>query len=115
MTEEQKIKKRIRNQKYNKKHKKQNRAKKLQRKYGLTESQYNKIFVNQKGLCAICNQPEILKIKGKLKPLCVDHCHETSNIRKLLCSLCNVMLGMAKDNSDILRKAANYIDSFKDK
>ena len=40
----------------------------------------------------------------------IDHCHETSKIRGVLCRNCNLGLGLFKDNSAVLRKAADYID-----
>ena len=44
----------------------------------------------------------------------VDHCHTTGEIRAVLCLLCNNMLGAAKDNPDVLRAGAKYIELFKD-
>lgn len=40
----------------------------------------------------------------------VDHCHTTGKFRDLLCSNCNSGLGLLKDNPDILRKAALYVE-----
>jgi len=37
----------------------------------------------------------------------------TDKIRGLLCRDCNLMLGHAQDNPDILREAANYLEANK--
>jgi hypothetical protein len=76
----------------------------LKRKYGLTVDAFYSMIVEQKGRCLICN--EIMLGRN----LCVDHNHVTGKIRGLLCNHCNRMLGCAKDNSDILRRGAQYLD-----
>jgi hypothetical protein len=60
----------------------------LKSKFGITLEQYNKKFEAQKGLCAICGNPEPTN-----KRLAVDHDHETEEVRDLLCSRCNPGLG----------------------
>ena len=56
--------------------------------------------VEQNAQCAICG------IQGKL---CVDHDHETGQVRKLICIACNHLLGKAKDSPVILQKAISYL------
>lgn len=67
---------------------------------------YNKLFEEQGGVCTICKSPE----NGRYKHLSVDHCHNTGKIRGLLCNNCNRALGLFKDNPEILRKAADYVE-----
>lgn len=57
----------------------------------------------QKGLCAICNQPDKVRLG-------VDHCHKTKKVRALLCRNCNLMIGLAKDQSSVLVAAAYYLN-----
>jgi hypothetical protein len=69
-------------------------------KYGITVEQYDLMVKEQNGLCAICQ---------KLEKLFVDHCHITGKIRGLLCLKCNLMLGSAVDNLDILNNGISYL------
>ncbi|MDB9868958.1 endonuclease VII domain-containing protein [Pseudomonadales bacterium] len=79
------------------------------KRFGVDQDMYKKILKQQKYLCAICRKEESTKRKDRLISLSIDHCHETGSIRGLLCRRCNVALGLAKDNADILIKAANYL------
>jgi len=56
--------------------------------------------------CAICEKP----FKGKIRP-CVDHCHTSGKVRAFLCSNCNTGLGMYKDQPELLRRAAKYLET----
>lgn len=75
-------------------------------RYKLSPEEYNSKILNQRGVCAICNQPP------GLKGLFVDHDHKTGEVRGLLCHHCNILLGMAKDNLTVLQNSIRYLDSF---
>lgn len=77
----------------------------LTRYYGITLDEYEKLFDNQHGKCAICGLSE------NRRKLCVDHSHTTGDVRGLLCTKCNMMLGSARDSKQILSKAIEYLDS----
>ena len=83
-------------------------------KYGMTLDDYNEMLVVQNGLCAICRQKEIAVNRQTQEPrnLAVDHCHESKEVRGLLCSNCNTGLGSFKDSKDMLLKAIAYLDKF---
>jgi hypothetical protein len=72
-------------------------------KYKLSSEEYERMLDEQKSLCAICKQPDTVK-------LCVDHCHRTNKIRKLLCRSCNYGLGCFKDNPELCINAAKYLN-----
>jgi hypothetical protein len=74
--------------------------------YGLTINEYNQMFVDQNGTCAICKKNQI---NGK--NLSVDHDHQTSKVRGLLCNNCNSGLGFFKDNIENLTEAINYLNN----
>lgn len=71
--------------------------------YGMTESEYNKLVLQQQGVCAICGT-------NKEGRLAVDHNHKTGNIRGLLCRPCNSAIGLFKESPTLLRKAASYLE-----
>src|ERR1700720_2256481 len=62
----------------------------------------------QNGVCAICGKPEKGTRNGVIRWLNVDHNHETNAVRGLLCTGCNVAVGMMYENRDIMRAAMAY-------
>lgn len=69
----------------------------------------------QGDLCAICNSPETTKGRsGKIWNLSVDHCHKTGKVRALLCTKCNILIGTANENLEILRAAIEYLQKHAD-
>lgn len=72
--------------------------------FGITVEYYEKMLRRQKGLCAICKQPERLG-----RRLAVDHCHETKKVRGLLCFKCNRALGGFGDSKILLKNAYKYL------
>jgi len=40
----------------------------------------------------------------------IDHCHSTGKVRGVLCSSCNMGLGKFKDSSELLIRAARYLE-----
>lgn len=74
------------------------------RKYGLTVEQYQALLKDQVGLCRLCHTPFGARIH-------IDHDHVTGRVRGLLCHPCNVGLGHFKDNPNLLRAAASYLES----
>lgn len=82
----------------------------LKRKYGISIEEYNELLKNQNNVCAICEIHKPLELF-----LCVDHNHKTSKIRGLLCSNCNVAIGLLKDNPIFFDKASIYLKKSIDK
>jgi hypothetical protein len=81
----------------------------LRKKYGMTLRDFQDMYEHQDFRCAICGERDRIQDQSKRKRLSIDHDHETGKVRGLLCQRCNVMIGMARDNPDILRRAALYV------
>ena len=75
----------------------------LMKLYGISLENYQDMFDAQGGCCAICNQI------SEEEHLCVDHCHQTNEVRGLLCRTCNRALGLFKDDPEILDRAKEYV------
>jgi hypothetical protein len=83
----------------------------LKKHYGISLDEYKKMSVNQSHCCAICGEKETsLDKNGAERFMAVDHCHKTGKIRALLCKACNTALGNFKDNPNLLKKAAKYLE-----
>lgn len=91
--------------------KKYYRKSRLKKQYGLTVEQYENILTSQNKRCAICfsEKPSPRRMNTSFA---VDHCHTTGKIRGLLCSDCNISLGKFKDDPEVLRRAASYIETY---
>lgn len=80
------------------------------KKYGVTLDWFEAKLAEQDGRCVICGaMPDPNGIKAAAR-LHVDHDHETGAVRDLLCTRCNQGLGYFRDNPDLLRTAADYIE-----
>lgn len=77
-----------------------NRRRKARYKYGLSASAFARLK-HAHPHCGIC---------GKAEPTCIDHCHDTGQVRGLLCLQCNSALGYMQDDPDRLRAAADYLE-----
>jgi len=81
----------------------------LQKRYGITEIDYEIMLKSQNRVCAICKQPEIKKRNRILCRLSIDHNHKTSKVRGLLCHKCNIMLGHIENNPGLLKEVLKYL------
>jgi hypothetical protein len=67
------------------------------------------LYHNQNGRCLICQRHDA-ELPGSQR-LVVDHNWETGEIRGLLCNDHNVALGLFRDDPDMLRRAAAYLEA----
>ena len=70
-----------------------NRRNHLRVKYGVTPEWYDAKTAEWGGVCEICGSSP-----KKNSYLCVDHNHQTGELRGLICRDCNITLGIIKDN-----------------
>lgn len=79
---------------------------KIEKKYGITIDDYEKLRLQQNDSCAICGLTE--EENGKL--LAIDHNHKTKKVRELLCSGCNLIVGALKEDANLCLKIKFYIE-----
>ncbi len=95
------------------------RARTLEERYGMSVEEYNRILAEQKGLCAICGEPETRKKVSssgavRIMQLSVDHNHETGKVRALLCQKCNAGIAQFGENIKYLANAISYLQKHKE-
>lgn len=75
------------------------------KQYGIDNSQWNDLFRLQGGRCGCCGA-DIPGGNGKWH---TDHCHETGQVRGILCNGCNTGLGCFSDDPARLSAAIKYL------
>lgn len=68
---------------------------------GFTPEMISAKLALQKGCCAICG-----RVLSRVFP---DHCHKSLKPRGLLCSPCNLGIGLLGDSSKVLFRAFEYL------
>ena len=81
----------------------------LKKNYGLTLEEYDQMFEQQQGVCAICHTRETARNQYGPQHLSVDHDHDTGEIRGLLCDQCNKGIGCFTDSPILLAEAIRYL------
>jgi hypothetical protein len=77
----------------------------LRKKYGITLAQFEWLLEKQGHKCCIC-----FKLLPSSGHSChVDHDHKLGTVRGVLCNCCNVGLGRARENPQILKNAIYYL------
>jgi hypothetical protein len=87
--------------------------KKKYKQLGFTPEDYDRVYAEQGGLCALCGSTgENQRHSNQTSRLHVDHCHSTGKVRGLLCFLCNSALGKFKDSIPTLLAAVEYLKRY---
>ncbi len=68
-------------------------------------AEWDRLFQAQGGRCDICK---------KDRPLDVDHCHVTGQVRALLCNGCNTAIARVDEDFNVALGVAKYIQRHKD-
>ncbi|MGY1662399.1 endonuclease VII domain-containing protein [Geodermatophilus sp. SYSU D00705] len=71
------------------------------RRYGMSREDLQEMRAKQADRCALC---------GARGPEHLDHDHENDFVRALLCQRCNLALGLLRDDPDLMRAAADYVE-----
>lgn len=80
----------------------------IRRQYGITLADYEELLETQNFKCAICGNED--EVEGRR--LAIDHCHESGDVRGLLCGKCNRGLGLFYDNPELLSNAIKYLNQY---
>lgn len=81
-------------------------------------ARYDRLWKEQDGRCAIClvqaAAPRIWKEQALdyTPTLYMDHHHASGYFRGLLCPKCNPMIGQLRERADLMRRAAEYIETW---
>ena len=78
-------------------------------KYKINEVNLRGLMDKQRGCCSICKCS--LVFPYTTKTFSIDHCHDTGEVRGLLCNECNLGLGKFKESIDLLQNALSYLRS----
>lgn len=73
--------------------------------YGMPPGKYDRMLAAQNGKCAIC-QADKAGGKGNFH---VDHCHDSKQVRGLLCHCCDLGIGYLKHSKTVLEAAVVYL------
>lgn len=75
-----------------------------ERRYGVTQEQYELMLKEQNNRCKLCDN----KFKNT-KETHIDHCHNSNKVRGLLCNSCNLALGQFNDDIELMENAIEYL------
>lgn len=83
------------------------------RQLGVTRTQVEEMFLDQRGMCAICMKDVSITIGASAEfHAHVDHDKTTGLVRALLCGSCNRGLGCFQHNTTFLSKAIRYLTKY---
>jgi hypothetical protein len=76
----------------------------IRAEYGLARDDYLAMVASQGSACRICRryQPDHFKLH-------IDHCHDTGQVRGLLCGPCNQGIGLLRHSTERLELAIEYL------
>jgi len=77
----------------------------LKNTYNLEYEDYLQMVADQDNKCYLCDE-EPSDVYGRLV---VDHCHETGDVRKLLCRVCNTHLSRIESKPEYLARVTSYL------
>jgi hypothetical protein len=74
-------------------------------RYHVAPDDYHVLLDKQQNRCAICE----CELKLEKNQSVIDHCHDTGQVRGVLCRECNTGLGRFMDKESLLVKAMEYL------
>lgn len=91
---------------YREKYKKLGKTKlsQIKSRYGITQKDVKNIIQIQGGKCPICKK-SFSETVG-----CIDHDHKTKKVRGVIHRKCNLLIGYANEDINILQNAISYLE-----
>lgn len=80
--------------------------------YGITVADRERMLEEQGNVCAICGGPPT---GNRWDTFVIDHDHISGKVRGLLCSNCNVAIGLLNDDPKLIERAMEYLLRAKEK
>ena len=80
------------------------RARRIERRYAISQERFRELFVAQGSSCAICE-----RTTPGARGWCIDHDHATGTVRGVLCGPCNSGIGHLGDDAARVEKALAYL------
>jgi hypothetical protein len=77
-------------------------------RYGMDDDGLQEIDNEAGGRCQICGATQ----SWGGKALATDHRHVDGQVRGLLCARCNLLIGQAGEDAQVLRNAAEYLEQY---
>ncbi len=89
---------------FNRKNPKSSKDKSYKSKYGISLEQAVKMLEQQFGLCAnrACGKEIFFYTDKRNLVANIDHCHTTGKVRGILCTSCNLTLGLLENKNKVL-------------
>lgn len=79
----------------------------LKTDFNLSLEEFDERLKSQDYSCKICSRTNFTGYNWH-----VDHCHDTNQVRGILCSKCNQALGLFDDSINSLERAKEYLENF---
>ena len=76
----------------------------MKKKYNITLEDYTNLLNRQGGVCGLCGGMP----NKRYEYFCVDHNHKTGKVRGLLCSKCNMYVGVY-ENKKFMKEVEDYV------
>ena len=80
----------------------------LKKKYGIDANTWDVMWKSQSGRYAVCSG-EVENVPKFPTSAVVDHCHNTGAVRGLLCTRCNLGIGLFLEDPVALLSAVEYL------
>ncbi|PHS02819.1 MAG: hypothetical protein COA78_20475 [Blastopirellula sp.] len=74
----------------------------FRKSYGLTLEEVQKMKDDLGGCCPVCGNSDLV----------IDHCHNSSRVRGMLCNRCNQGLGLMRESKEYLTNLIAYIEEY---